>query len=178
MWHGTRYSINAVPLGGFVKMAGEVDPTGPGSLASKSIPVRILVLGAGSLMNVLLPIVLLSVAFMVPHNIVVGEVQVQQVMDNSPAAKAGLASGDILLEVNGKPLRNTGDLNRYVHINLGQETTLLVKRDSTTRTVTVVPRWNPPAGQGATALSSNYWTRPRYGSSCPSGRQYRPDSPS
>lgn len=152
MWHDTRYSINAVPLGGFVKMAGEVDPTGPLALASKSIPTRILVLGAGSLMNVLLPIVLLSVAFMVPHNIIVGEVQVQRVIDNSPAAKAGLAPGDVLLEINGKPLRNTGDLNRYIHLNLGQETTLLVKHDSTTRTVTVIPRWNPPPGQGATGI--------------------------
>ena len=43
----TRYSLNAIPLGGFVKMAGEEDPNVPRSLASKRIPVRLLVLGAG-----------------------------------------------------------------------------------------------------------------------------------
>ena len=54
----TRYSLNAVPLGGFVKMAGEEDPKMPGSLASKSIGTRLLVLGSGSLMNFLLPLLL------------------------------------------------------------------------------------------------------------------------
>ena len=43
----TRYSINAVPLGGFVKLAGEEDPSVAGSLAGKSTGVRILVLAAG-----------------------------------------------------------------------------------------------------------------------------------
>ena len=49
----TVYSFNAVPLGGFCKMAGEEDPEVDRSLASKSIPVRLLVLGAGSLMNII-----------------------------------------------------------------------------------------------------------------------------
>ena len=55
----TVYSLNALPLGGFVKMSGEEDPNAPGSLASKSVPRRLMVLGAGSLMNLLLPLVLL-----------------------------------------------------------------------------------------------------------------------
>src|SRR4030067_3134370 len=38
----TTYSLNAIPLGGFTKMLGEEDPTLPGSLASKSIPIRFL----------------------------------------------------------------------------------------------------------------------------------------
>ena len=63
----TIYSLNAIPLGGFNKLAGEEDPAVPGSLAGKSIPVRLAVLGAGSLMNILLPVILLSIAFMIPH---------------------------------------------------------------------------------------------------------------
>ena len=55
-WRETRYSLNAVPLGGFVKMAGEEDPDVPQSLASKGTGTRLLVLSAGSLMNVLLPL--------------------------------------------------------------------------------------------------------------------------
>ena len=49
----TRYSINAVPLGGFVKLAGEEDPSVPGSRASKRTAVRVVVLAAGSMMNFL-----------------------------------------------------------------------------------------------------------------------------
>ena len=49
--NGTRYSINAIPIGGFVKLAGEEDPDVPGSLASKKPWIRIIVLAAGSVMN-------------------------------------------------------------------------------------------------------------------------------
>src|ERR1035437_3393711 len=66
----TLYSINALPLGGFVKLAGEEDPKVPRSLASKGYGTRILVLAAGSTMNILLPIVLFSIAFMIPHDMV------------------------------------------------------------------------------------------------------------
>ena len=50
-WGETLYSINALPLGGFCKMAGEEDPTGLRTLASKGTGTRLLVLGAGSLMT-------------------------------------------------------------------------------------------------------------------------------
>mgnify|MGYP001117036187 CR=1 FL=1 len=149
----TLYSLNAIPLGGFVKMAGEEDPKVPRSLASKSIGIRLLVLSAGSLMNVLLPFLLLSIAFMVPHNIAVGSVVVEEVVMNSPAARAGIESGDMLLKINGKPVHNTGDLSRYIQLNLGKEITLLVEHsDSTTEDIQVIPRWKPPEGQGAIGI--------------------------
>ncbi|GAI08403.1 unnamed protein product, partial [marine sediment metagenome] len=72
----TRYSLNAIPLGGFTKMAGEEDPKVPRSLASKGVGTRLIVLSAGSIMNALLPILLFSIAFMVPHDVVTGEVLV------------------------------------------------------------------------------------------------------
>ncbi len=146
----TRYSLNAIPLGGFVKMAGEEDPKVPRSLASKSIGTRLLVLSAGSLMNFLLPLFLLSIALMIPHNLVIGQVMVEEVALNSPAAMAGIRPGDTLLSVNGKPANSNSDLHRYIHLNLGKEITILVKHsDSTTENVQVIPRWKPPEGQGA-----------------------------
>ena len=150
----TRYSINAVPLGGFVKMAGEEDPKVSGSLASKGIGIRLLVLSAGSLMNFLLPLLLFSIAFMVPHNEVFGEVIVNEVVPNSPAARAGIVSGDMLLEVNGNSVRNIGDVQRYIQLNLGREVPILVKHsDATTEEVRVIPRWRPPEGQGAIGVA-------------------------
>ena len=146
----TIYSLNAIPLGGFVKMAGEEDPKLSRSLASKSIGTRLLVLSAGSLMNLLLPFLLFSIAFMVPYNLVIGQMVVEEVAPNSPAASAGIESGDMLLKVNGKPVRNIGDLHRYIQLNLGKEITLLVKHpDSTAEDVQLIPRWKPPEGQGA-----------------------------
>jgi len=149
--HGeTRYSLNAVPLGGFVKMAGEEDPKVSGSLASKSIGTRLLVLGSGSLMNFLLPLLLFSIAFMVPHEVVSGQVLVEEVAPASPAARAGIESGDVILEVNGNSVRSVSDLQRYIQLNLGREILLLVKHtDSTTEEVQLIPRWQPPEEQGA-----------------------------
>ena len=150
----TLYSFNALPLGGFVKMAGEEDPTGPRTLASKPILTRLLVLSSGSLMNALLPLLLFSIAFMVPHNVVVGQVVIEKVVPNAPAARAGIEAGDTLLRINDKPVRNTGDVYRYIHINLGKKTTLLVKHsDSTTESIRLIPRWKPPEGQGATGIA-------------------------
>ncbi len=150
----TLYSLNAIPLGGFVKLAGEEDPKVPRSLASKSIGTRILVLSAGSLMNALLPLLLFSIAFMVPHNVVVGEVFVEEVAPNSPAAVAGIEAGDTIISINGKMLNNTLDLSRYLQLNLGKEVAILVKHsDSTTEEIQVIPRWKPPEGQGATGIT-------------------------
>jgi len=147
---GTLYSLNAIPLGGFVKMAGEEDPKIAGSLASKSIPVRLLALSAGSLMNLLLPLLLFSVAFMVPHNVIYGQVQVDEVAANSPAARTGIVAGDTILEVNGNQVGNTGDVQRHIQLNLGQPVTLLVQHvDDTVEEVRATPRWQPPEEEGA-----------------------------
>ena len=149
----TRYSLNAIPLGGFTKMAGEVDPSETRSLASKSIGVRMLVLSAGSLMNALLPLLLFSIAFMVPHNVVIGQVLVEEVAPNSPAAMAGIQPGDTIININGKTLNNTIDLSREIQLNLGKEVTMVISPgDSVTKEVQLIPRWKPPESQGATGI--------------------------
>ena len=150
----TLYSLNALPLGAFVKMAGEEDPNVPSSLASKSIPKRLLVLSAGSLMNLLLPFLLFSIAFMVPHTAVAEPVVIREVAPGSPAAAAGIQSGDTIISINRKPLDNTGDLSRYIQLNIGNEITMLVRHsDSTTEEVQVIPRWRPPEDEGAVGVS-------------------------
>ena len=150
----TEYSLNWVPLGGFTKMAGEEDPNIERSLASKSIGKRLLVLSAGSIMNFILPFLLLTMAFMIPHDIVTGSVSVVEVVANSPAETAGIQAGDKILEINDKSINNTADISRYIQMNLGNEMTILLERsDGSKDTVTVVPRWNPPAGDGSVGFS-------------------------
>lgn len=150
----TTYSLNAVPLGGFTKMAGEEDPQVERSLASKGIGTRLLVLSAGSLMNVILPFLLLSIALMIPHDVWIGQVTVEEVAENSPAAMAGIRAGDTMLSINDKPINNTGDLSRYIQLNLGGEITVLVEHEDTSQEEVILsPRWRPPEGEGAIGAS-------------------------
>ena len=149
----TIYSLNAIPFGGFNKLAGEEDPSAPGSLAGKGRGARLLVLSAGSLMNILLAFLLFSVIFMIPHDVVMGQALVKDVAPNSPAARAGIEPGDIVLSVNDKPVNNSGDLGRYIHLNLGEEIDLLVQHsDSSREHLQATPRWQPPEGEGAIGI--------------------------
>lgn len=149
----TIYSVNAIPLGGFVKLAGEEDPKEQGSLAGKGIPTRLLILSAGALMNLLLPIVFFAIAFMVPHQIVQYDVVVARVDPASPALQAGIAVGDRILAVDGRTVDNGNDLSRDIQLNLGSNVTLtLMHTDGTTSNVNLVPRWHPPQGQGAIGI--------------------------
>jgi len=152
-WRDTVYSINWIPFGGFNKIAGEVDPTVPKGLASRGYGVRLLVLSGGIIMNLLLPFVLLSVAYMVPHDIVSGQVMVEEIAPNSPAEMAGIKAEDTLISVEGHEIKNGGDISRYIQLNLGKEISMSVEHaDASTETVELTPRWRPPEGEGAIGI--------------------------
>jgi regulator of sigma E protease len=154
-WGETVYSINWIPFGGFNKLSGEVDPTAPRALAARSHAVRLLVMSGGIIMNLLLPFVLLAVAYMVPHDIVVGKIVVEEVAPGSPADLAGIRVGDNILAINGNHVNNTGELSRYVLMKMGSRITLTVKHlDATTGDIKVVPRWKPPEGESSTGSVS------------------------
>lgn len=149
----TRYSLNAIPFGGFTKLTGEEDPREPRSLAGKSRGARLLVISAGSLMNLLLALMLFSASYMFPREAEIGEVLVEEVAPNSPAAMAGIEAGDTVLSVNEKTVRNNNDLYYYIQSNLGKEITVLVQHsDTTEENIEVTPRWNPPKGEGAIGI--------------------------
>lgn len=149
----TTYSLNAIPLGGFTKLLGEEDPSIPGGLSSKSRPVRFLVLSAGSLMNILLPILLFSISFMIPHDVMQEKVEVQEVASSSPAEIAGIEPGDTILAIEGRTVRNRADVGYLIQLNLGSEINILLQRDNLKQQeVSVRPRWRPPEGQGAIGI--------------------------
>src|SRR4051794_36555588 len=62
---GTKYTLNLLPLGGFVRPAGEDDPNYPGGLAGSPKRVRIAVLSAGAIMNILTAFLIFVVGFMI-----------------------------------------------------------------------------------------------------------------
>ena len=141
------YSVNLIPLGGFVKLAGENNPTVPQSLASKSPAARIMVLSAGALMNALLPLLIFTIMFMLPQQEEVGRLAVAEVLDGSPAAQAGLRPGDIFVSANGQAIESRVDLTREINLNGGSELTLLVERDRNLQTVTLTPAFNTRSSQ-------------------------------
>lgn len=149
----TMYSINAIPLGGFVKLAGEEDPKVERSLAAKPRWQRIIVLAAGAIMNLIVPVLLVAAAFMLPHNIVKEPALVGSVAPDSPAALAGIKTGDDIIKVNNQTVTNTNDVYRQIQLHLGNPISMIIKHsDGTTQRVTVTPRWNPPQGQGAVGV--------------------------
>ncbi|HUU08673.1 MAG TPA: M50 family metallopeptidase [Dehalococcoidales bacterium] len=138
----TAYSLNAIPFGGFNKLSGEEDPSIPRSLASKSVGARLIILSAGSIAMFLLALLLFSSLFMIPRDVVTGQIVVLEVDGNTPAEQAGVRPGDIILGINGKPVGNPVDLNYSIQRSLGDEFTLLVQhRDSTEEELQVIPQW-------------------------------------
>ena len=141
------YSFNLIPLGGFVRLAGENNPTVPQSLAAKGPGSRIMVLSAGAAMNALLPLLIFTIMFMLPQDEEVGRLAVTEVLEGSPAAQAGLRAGDIFVAANGQPIETRVDLTREINLNGSSELTLLVERDRSLQTVALTPAFNTRSSQ-------------------------------
>jgi regulator of sigma E protease len=105
-------------------------------------------------MNAILPIVLLTIAFMVPRQVEVGNVVIDQVAPDSPAAEAGIVPGDTLVSINGHSIQNIGDVIYDIHLKMGEKITLELKGvDGNPKTATLVPRWNPPPDEGSVGIA-------------------------
>ncbi len=81
----TEYSVNWLPIGGFVRLLGEEDPSDPRSLAAASRPKRLAVMAAGVVMNLIVAVLLLTIGFMIPRERSLSLAQVTEVSVDSPA---------------------------------------------------------------------------------------------
>ena len=150
---GTTYSLNILPFGGFVRMLGEEDPTAPASFAGKSAWQRLVILGAGSAMNALLPIVLLTAVFMIPQPVAVTDVAVLSVAPGSPAEQAGVEAGDLIRDADGRRVANSPDLLMAINLRLGTDTAWTVERRGRLVALRIPEvRVDPPEGQGAVGI--------------------------
>jgi regulator of sigma E protease len=157
---GTNFTLNAIPLGGFVRPKGENDPTVEGGLAAASPWVRLGVLFAGPAMNLLIGVALGVVFFYNVGKPITDKVLVMVVAEGSPAQSAGLMPQDILLEINGVKVDSQQKLVETTAQNLGKQVTLVYERNGQRYTTTLVPRINPPEGQGAMGIQMSNPTAP------------------
>ncbi|NLE43442.1 MAG: site-2 protease family protein [Chloroflexi bacterium] len=155
---GTIYSLNWLPLGGFVKMTGEEDPSDPMSLAAKSSGWRAVVLGSGVVLNIAAAIILFTLAFMSGRPELWWS-QIADVAPGSPAAAIGLAPGDIVMRIDGQSMASEAPneaLIEYTQSHLGQEMTLEILRDTQVLELRATPRTEWPPDQGPLGISLRY----------------------
>ena len=147
------YSINILPLGGFVRLAGENNHKVPRSLAAQGVGPRLIVLAAGAFMNALLATAILTTVFMLPRDVTIGDVTITRTEPGSPAAEAGILPGDVVTDVAGNHIENRTDLGRAVALKLGATTQWSLRRGEQDLTVELTPRFDPPDGEGAAGVA-------------------------
>lgn len=150
---GTKYSLNWLPFGGFVRLKGENDPSIPGSFASAKPWKRIAVLTAGPIMNLLAAVVLYIVIISLIGQLDTTRVEIKEVVANSPAAQAGLLTGDVILKINDTAVATTDDIHNIIYANLGKQITIQYQRGSKVNTISLTPRTNPPDNEGAVGIA-------------------------
>lgn len=159
---GTVYSLNAVPLGGFVKMYGENGEFDAlDSFGSKAPWKRLVILIAGPFMNLLLAMVLFFATFAIAFPD--GSTVITSVQPHSPALAAGLQPGDRIVAVDSQPVSYRSQLQAAIAAHLGRGVTLRVLRGRHTVNVRVTPRSNPGVGQGPVGILLTRQVMRRYG---------------
>ncbi|MDU4959868.1 MAG: RIP metalloprotease RseP [Sporomusaceae bacterium] len=147
----TVYSLRLIPLGGFNKIAG-MDPDEPQdekSYLSKPVWARMLVIIAGSAMNLLLPVFLFTVVFLangvdIPSN----EPVMGTVMADRPASRANFQPGDRIKAVNGQNVTAWKDFVAVVQANAGHELHVVYERNGQTATAAITPEYDDAAKRG------------------------------
>lgn len=137
----TEYLISAIPLGGYVKMAGD-DPAGhltgrKYEFLSRSIIERFNIIFAGPLLNYLLAFLIFSVIFMFGSPTLTTEVG--SLLKDYPAEKAGIVIGDKVMKVDGKDVKYWEDMTALIHNHFEGPIRLTIERKGVTQEVVIQP---------------------------------------
>lgn len=134
----TLYSVRAFPIGGFCALEGEdTSSEDDRALSNKPAWVKLIVLVAGSFMNILLGFILLLLMFGTAKQIVVP--QVATVAAGGAAEACGVLPGDEILKINGKSIHVVGDLYWEKDKLTGEETELVVRRGGEKKILSITP---------------------------------------
>jgi regulator of sigma E protease len=149
---GTDFTLNWLPLGGFVRPKGENDPTIKGGLAASSPWVRLAVLFAGSAMNLVTGILVFSFLFSqigIPN---FEKVQINNVLPDSPAEQAGLQTGDVFISMDGQKTTTNEETRSIIYSHLDQPIKVNVLRGGEIVELTVTPLSTRAPDQGAIGI--------------------------
>jgi regulator of sigma E protease len=136
----TEYAVSAIPLGGYVKMAGEQQGEGtaqPGDYVGKSVGIRARIVFAGPCVNYLVALLSLWVVYVMGYPELLPTVG--KVMDDTPAMSAGLLPHDQVLSINGEAVTTWDDMTKRIYRSAEAPLTLQVRRGEATQTISVRP---------------------------------------
>ena len=163
---GTVYSLNWLPIGGFVRIKGEngEGKLEPDSFASKALWRRAAILAAGVAMNIILAAGLLSIGYMIglsqslddvksSARVTKAEVVVMESLADSPAQKAGLQPGDVILAVDGQAIDSSEGLQNLVASKNGIATDFLIKNNNQEKHLTITPEIISDTGKAGIGVS-------------------------
>jgi regulator of sigma E protease len=169
----TEYTINWLPMGGFVRLLGEdseENSKDPRSFANKPPSVKALVILAGVLMNLALAVVIYTFilgfnSWKADFNLIIDQkfpfgtqqnsVFIAGIEPESPAETSGLEFADKVLTINSEPIDSREELRSLVDANKGKTLAVEVENLNTKEreTLSMTPRENPPPGSGALGVS-------------------------
>ncbi len=147
----TEFTWNALPLGAFVRPAGDFDPGVVRGLAACPPAGRMLVYVSGAAANVMLALALLTLGF---HGGWPDQVQVTGTAPGSPAEAAGLRAGDVIVSADGRAIHDTGGLRTHIEAARGGSVVLHLQRAGQQLELAVEARQTPPAGEGPAGFTS------------------------
>lgn len=161
--NGVLFSLNWLPLGGFVKMQGEHDAADqPGDYGAATFWQKTRILLAGVLVNWVVAAILLSILaatgmpkilpnqFTIPSDTIVTRqpVEVAAVTPKSPAEKAGLKAGDKIVRFDGRPVPTPESLVEQTKADHGKTVEIIYSRDGVEHTATVKLNSDDANGRG------------------------------
>ncbi|WP_067333585.1 RIP metalloprotease RseP [Stappia indica] len=152
--HGTRWKLSAIPLGGYVKFAGDENEASvpdqealarmsaeerAGAFQTKPVSRRAAIVAAGPIANFILAIVIFAMLFGLLGRQEISP-RVDAVQPESAAQAAGLMEGDLVLAIDGQPIQTFADMQRIVSVSADLPLSMLVDRGGQQLTVEVTPQ--------------------------------------
>lgn len=156
----TEYRISAVPIGGYVKMAGE-DPeeelsedNDPRSFKNQSRLKRLSIITAGPLSNILLGMIIFLLIFVT--GVPTLTTKIGSVQPGSPAERAGIKSNDRITAIDKKPLWKWEEMTKIIQESAGKKLVLTIERDKTNQELEIIPETQGQGNVGMIGVSSAY----------------------
>jgi regulator of sigma E protease len=176
-WKETKIQLGWIPFGGYCKLAGDSIrddlKNDPGEYYSSPPFRRILMALGGPVFNFIFAILLFSMIIIIGYEIstfsnrilLAKSIDISGEERHTPAQSAGLIDGDVIVEINGKDIRNWDDITENIMKNALKPIQIKVLREGSVRELVVVPELNEETGSGIIGIYP--WVKPVVGEILP-----------